>query len=349
VPALYSLMSHLDLVDGVQYPRGGMYTVIEAIERLAVAAGVRIRTGADVTAIEVADAAASLTHPRRTGTARGVRLATGEVVPADVVVSGADLFHTETALLAEQHRTLPEPWWEDRGPGISSLLVMAGVRGALPELAHHSLFFTRDWPGNFDAILGPGRSSRPEDLRVPGEASLYVARTTATDPTAAPPGHENLFLLVPFPADPTIGAGPDGRAVLDRHADRYLDQVGRWAGIPDLRARVVTRHVVGPADFARDFSAWRGTALGMEHTLAQSAMFRPGDRSPRVPNLLHVGAGTVPGVGLPMCLISAELVAKRLLGETSSRPLPTPLRPGYLTAARPRGVWAQVGAPVAGS
>jgi phytoene desaturase len=229
------------------------------------------------------------------------------------------------------------------------LLVMAGVRGALPELAHHSLFFTRDWPGNFDAILGPGRSSRPEDLRVPGEASLYVARTTATDPTAAPPGHENLFLLVPFPADPTIGAGPDGRAVLDRHADRYLDQVGRWAGIPDLRARVVTRHVVGPADFARDFSAWRGTALGMEHTLAQSAMFRPGDRSPRVPNLLHVGAGTVPGVGLPMCLISAELVAKRLLGETSSRPLPTPLRPGYLTAARPRGVWAQVGAPVAGS
>jgi hypothetical protein len=87
----------------------------------------------------------------------------------------------------------------------------------------------------------------------------------------------------------------------------------------------------------------------MEHTLAQSAMFRPGDRSPRVPNLLHVGAGTVPGVGLPMCLISAELVAKRLRGETSSRPLPTPLRPGYLTAARPRGVWAQVGAPVAGS
>jgi phytoene dehydrogenase-like protein len=184
VPALYSLMSHLDLVDGVQYPRGGMYTVIEAIERLAVAAGVQIRTGADVTAIEVDPASADVRHPRRTGTARGVRLADGEVVPADVVVSGADLFHTETALLAEPHRTLPEPWWEDRGPGISSLLVMAGVRGALPELAHHSLFFTRDWPGNFDAILGAGRSTPPQELRIPGEASLYVARTTATDPTA---------------------------------------------------------------------------------------------------------------------------------------------------------------------
>lgn len=343
VPALYSLMSHLDLVDGVLFPRGGMYTVIEAIERLAVAHGATIRTGADVVAVEVDDAPRTLRHPRRTGTARGVRLASGELVPADVVVSGADLFHTETALLPPAHRTLPEPWWEDRGPGISALLVMAGVRGALPELAHHSLFFTRDWPGNFDAILGPGRTSRPADLRVPDTASLYVSRTTATDPDAAPPGHENLFLLVPFPADPAIGAGPAGAAELDAYADRFLDQVAGWAGIPGLRDRVVTRRVVGPADFARDFSAWRGTALGMEHTLAQSALFRPADRSPRVPNLLHVGGGTVPGVGLPMCLISAELVAKRLLGETSPSPLPTPLRRGFLAAARPRGVWAEAG------
>ncbi len=340
VPALYSLMSHLDLVEGVQYPRGGMYTVIEAIERLARAEGVEIRTGADVVAVEVDAAARSVRHPRRTGLARGVRLASGEMVPADVVVSGADLFHTETALLAPEHRTLPEAWWEDRGPGISALLVMAGVRGPLPELAHHSLFFTRDWPGNFEDILGTGRSSPVADLRVPPTASLYVARPSATDPTVAPAGHENLFVLVPFPADPSIGAGEQGRAELDAHADRYLDQVGAWAGVPGLRERVVTRRVVGPADFARDFSAWRGTALGMEHTLRQSALFRPGDRSPHVPNLLHVGAGTVPGVGLPMCLISAELVAKRLLGETSSSPLPTPLRRGYLDAARGRGVWA---------
>lgn len=344
VPALYTLMSHLDLVEGVQYPRGGVYTVIEAIERLARAQGVRIRTGADVVAIEVDAAQRSVRHPRRTGVARGVRLASGEVVPAEVVVSGADLFHTETALLPDEHRTLPASWWQDRGPGISALLVMAGVRGELPELAHHSLFFTRDWPANFEAILGPtgtGRAARPQDLRVPDVASLYVSRTTATDPSAAPPGHENLYLLVPFPADPGIGAGPAGRAELDSAADRYLDQVGRWAGIPGLRDRVVTRRVVGPADFARDFSAWRGTALGMEHTLAQSAMFRPGDRSPRVPNLLHVGAGTVPGVGLPMCLISAELVAKRLLGETSARPLPAPLRRGFLGAARARGAWTE--------
>jgi phytoene desaturase len=347
VPALYSLMSHLDLGEGVRFPRGGMYTVIEALEKVARAQGVTIRTDADVVAIEVDDAPRSLRHPRRTGTARGVRLASGEVVEADVVVSGADRHHTETALLGARHRSLPPQWWTDRGPGISSLLIMAGVRGELPELAHHSLFFTRDWPGNFEDILGPGTGgcSDPDHLRVPEVASLYVSRTTATDPDAAPPGHENLFVLVPYPADERLGATPESRAELEVHADRYLDQIARWAGIPDLRARVVTRRVVGPADFHSEFSAWRGSALGMEHTLRQSAMFRPGDASARVPNLLHVGGGTIPGVGLPMCLISAELVAKRLLGETSSRPLPAPLRPGYLDAARPRGVWRQVTRP----
>ncbi len=338
VPALYSLMSHLDLVDGVRFPRGGMYTIIEALERIARAEGVDIRLGADVASVEIEDAGPSVRHPRRSGEARGVRLADGTLVPADVVVSAADRHHTETALLG-RHSDQPETWWEQRGPGISALLIMAGVRGELPELAHHSLFFTRDWPGNFEDILGAGRATPPEGLRVPEIASMYVSRTTASDPTAAPPGHENLFVLVPFPADPSLG--DQDRDVLEKHADRYLDQVADWAGIPGLRDRVVTRRVVAPADFARDFSAWRGSALGMEHTLRQSAMFRPGDASARVPNVLHVGGGTIPGVGLPMCLISAELVVKRMLGETSSRPLPAPLRPGFLAAARPRGVWSE--------
>jgi phytoene dehydrogenase-like protein len=157
-------------------------------------------------------------------------------------------------------------------------------------------------------------------------------------------------MLVPFPADPRIGAGPGGRAELDALADRYLRQVADWAQVPDLRQRVVVRRVVGPVDFAERYSAWRGSALGMEHTLVQSAIFRPADVSRRVANLLYVGGGTVPGVGLPMCLISAELVAKRLLGETSTAPLPAPLRRGFLGAALPRGRrYVPARAPAAGA
>lgn len=332
-PALYSLMSHLDLVDGVQYPRGGMYTLIEAVARLAQDEGAELRTGADVAGIEVAGGAG------RRGRVTGVRLASGELVEADVVVSAADRHHTETALLEPRWADLPAAAWEEKGPGISALLVLAGVRGELPELAHHSLFFTRDWPANFDAVLGTDRRSDPRGLRVPDPASLYVSRTSATDgpssgAPAAPPGHENLFLLVPFPADPSLGADAPSQRTLDALADRYLAQVARWAGIEDLPGRVVTRRVLGPAHFSTELSSWRGGALGMEHTLRQSALWRPGNVSRRVDGLYHAGGGTIPGVGLPMCLISAELVAKRLLGETSSRPLPVPLRSGFLAASR---------------
>ncbi|GIG30823.1 phytoene desaturase [Cellulomonas marina] len=342
LPALYSLMSHLDLADKVRYAQGGMYTLIEALERLARREGVDLRTGVEVTTIEVDDALPSLRRPRRTGRVRGVRLADGSVLPADVVVSAADRHHTETELLEERHADLPPAAWDQHGPGISALLVMVGVRGELPQLPHHSLFFTADWPANFAAILGDDAVSDPATLHVPETASLYVSRTTATDPSAAPPGHENLFVLVPFPADPSLGADPASRERMEAAADRALDQVAAWAGISDLRQRVVTRRVVTPADFARDLHAWRGTALGMEHTLRQSALFRPGNASRHVDGLLHVGGGTVPGVGLPMCLISAELVVKRLLGETSAAPLPAPLRPGYLAASLPRGLWQRL-------
>ncbi|GII98496.1 phytoene desaturase [Sediminihabitans luteus] len=350
VPALYSLMSHLDLVDGVQYPRGGMYTLVEALERLARERGVTIRTSTEVEEILVDAPEDPDGRPRRDafrrvglrhlgrrprGRARGVRLAGGEELAADVVVSAADLHHTETALLPQRYADLPAPTWDRSGPGISAMLVMAGVRGELPELAHHSLFFTRDWPGNFAAVLGDDRASAVRGLDVPSPASLYVSRTSATDHAgtarpAAPAGHENLFVLVPFPADESLGADDASQERLERLADAALDQVAAWAGVDDLRERVVTRRVVGPAHFHETFHAWRGTALGMEHTLRQSAMFRPGNASRRVEGLYRAGSGTVPGVGLPMCVISAELVAKRLLGETSARPLPVPLRRGYL-------------------
>jgi phytoene dehydrogenase-like protein len=103
-------------------------------------------------------------------------------------------------------------------------------------------------------------------------------------------------------------------------ADAAIDRVARQAGIPDLRERIQVRHTVGPADFADDYNAWRGGALGLEHTLRQSAFFRPRNVSGKVDGLYYAGASTVPGVGLPMCLISAELVLKHLRGDSSPTP-----------------------------
>ncbi|WP_296666855.1 phytoene desaturase family protein, partial [Demequina sp.] len=319
-PSLFSLMSHLDLTDGVRYPRGGMYAVIEALARVAREEGVEIRTSAPVARIVVGD------H----GLATGVELDTGEVVKADAVVSAADLHHTETVLVPEERRTHPEKSWKRRNPGVSALLVMAEVEGELPELAHHSLFFTRDWDTNFSAIMAKELPPVP--------ASVYVSRVDATDPSVSPAGTESLFMLVPFPADPTLGSTEESRAELMAIGRRYLAQVGAWAGIPDLAARARILRVTTPADFADGLGAWQGGALGLEHTVLQSAMFRPANVSDKVPNLLYAGASTTPGIGVPLCLISAELVAKRMLGAVDVGPLPTPAPPGFLGRSRDAGV-----------
>jgi len=325
-PSLFSLMSHLDLTDGVRYPRGGMYEVIRALERVAVAEGVEIRTSKPVSRIRVGD----------DGLAAGVELASGEFLPADAVVSGADMHHTETALLAPPHQWQPERKWRRRSPGVSALLVFAGVRGELPELAHHTLLFSRDWEANFKQIVGSGA------LRPPFPASVYVSRVTPTDPASAPAGHENLYMLVPFPADASLGATQESKAQLEDYAWRYLDQVAAWAGIPGLRQRTTVYSVTSPHDFATELSTWRGSALGLEHTVRQSAMFRPGNASPVVRNLMYVGSSTVPGIGMPICLISAELVAKRLLGATSVSPLPTPAPRGFLSRSVRRDVLGRI-------
>ncbi|WP_081795418.1 phytoene desaturase family protein [Nocardioides sp. URHA0020] len=314
-PSMYHLMSRLDLGDQVLYPQGGFTRLIEAIAALAERHGARLHTGAAVTGILTSDDGAR--RPRATGVVATVD-GDARTFPADVVVGAADLHHIETTLLPPRLQTHPPTSWRRRSPGPGAVLAMLGVEGRLPQLPHHSLFFTSDWDQNFGDIFGA-------DARVPDPASVYVCKPSETDPTVAPEGSENLFVLVPVPADVEIGGGGHdgaGSELVERTADAAIDQMAAWAKIPDLRERIRVRYTVGPDDFARRYNAWRGGALGLEHTLRQSAFFRPSNVSAKVDGLLYSGASTVPGVGLPMCLISAELVLKRLTGDRSALPVP---------------------------
>lgn len=295
-PSMYHLMSHLDITEHVLYPRGGFSAVVKAMVRLAERSGVRFRTGCRARHITSISGRTTGVHVT---SSRGGR----EFLAADVVVSSADMHRTEMQLLPPQHRMRSARAWRRRDPGPGAVLALLGVEGELPELAHHSLFFTEDWQRGFDEISG----SRP----VGGPPrSLYVCRPSATD-DVAPPGHENLFMLVPTRADTALGAGGDdgaGDTAVERIVDESIRQVGSWAGIGDLESRVVVRRSIGPADFARDFGAWRGGALGPAHTLRQSAFLRGPIRSRKLTGLYYAGSTTMPGIGVPMCLISAELV-----------------------------------------
>lgn len=314
VPALYHLMSHLDMTDGVRYPQGGFTQVIAAVERAARSHGADIRTGVAVTGVDV-------DRTRRRPRATGVALADGSHLTADLVVSAADLHHSETALLPRDLQSYPEEWWSRRTPSPGALLLLLGVEGELPELEHHTLLFADAWRENFEAIFG-------EHPHIPDPASLYICRPSATDPTVAPAGHENLFVLVPIPADPGLGHGGvdgDGDPRIETAADRVIRQIAQRCGIPDLADRIVVRRTIAPADFEGELNSWRGNALGLAHTLTQSAVFRPRNVSKKVDRLMYAGTSALPGIGLPMCLISAELVLKRLRGDRTAGPLAVPL------------------------
>ncbi|MFZ9744698.1 MAG: phytoene desaturase family protein [Aquiluna sp.] len=307
-PSMYHLMTHVDMNQGVFYPMGGIHTIIESLEKLARSNGVEIQTSSPVEQILVEN-----------GKAIGVKLSTGEV-RADVVVATADLQHVETKLLADQHQSYPASWWEKKVAGPSALLLYLGVRGKIEELEHHTLLYTKDWKSNFAEVFHAPDGKR----QVPNPASLYICMPSKTDSSVAPAGHENIFVLVPTAADPSIGLGGvngSGDPKLEAAADRVIEQIAQWCNIPDLAERVVVRRTVGPMDFVREFNAWNGTALGMAHTLFQSAFFRPKNKSRKVKNLLYAGHNTLPGIGLPMCLIGAELVYKHLTEDRSSGPL----------------------------
>ena len=309
-PSMYHLLSHTDLTQGVRYPQGGFAAVTDALYALCLEQGVTFRLGAEVAAIAYSG--------RR---ATGVTLIDGLTVPADLVVSCADLHHTETRLLPQRKRTYRERYFAPRDPGLGTVLVMLGVEGALPRLAHHNFLFSEDWSEDFDAVFDGPVPSRP----LGASRSIYVCKPSATDPSVAPRGCENLFILVPVPADEAVGHGDMYLGVASeqvrRIADAAVEQVARVCGDGGLGRRVVVKRTLGPADFAERYHAWSGGSIGPAHTLRQSAFLRGRNRSRKLGNLYYAGATTVPGVGVPMCLISAENVLKRVRGDRSSGPL----------------------------
>lgn len=288
-PALYSLMSALDFDEGVYYPRGTMYAVVESLVRIGDSLGVTYHTNTAVLEIITSN-----------GTAKGIRLPTGETEHADVVISNADLHFTETKLLKPSEQSYPDSYWEKREASPSALLMYLGIKGKIPEFEHHTLLFTEDWQENFNAIFNK--------KAIPTPASLYISKTSQSDDTA-PEGHENIFVLVPLPAGIPLSS-KEAEAL----ADTYLAQIKATTGV-DLHARTVSRTLFAPDDFTDKFNAWQSTMLGPSHRLSQSAFLRTANKSKKVSRLYYVGAGTVPGIGVPMCLIGAELVHERITKE----------------------------------
>ncbi|HYY82694.1 MAG TPA: phytoene desaturase family protein [Actinomycetes bacterium] len=288
---LYAVVAYMDTVGGAFVPRrGGMHALPLALAAVAEKAGAELRYGARAERVEGGAAGV-----------RAVRLASGERLPAGDVVVAADLPSAYAGLLPPATMD-----WRVRRRRLhfapSCLLLHLGLPRRLPGQAHHTLHLGRDWKGGFEAITRRGG--------VQPDPSLLVTYPTPEDPDAAPPGHSTLYVL-----EPTANT----RAGLD------------WAALrPRLRRRLLARlEALGYGDLAEDREAellvdppaWEamglpaGTPFSLDHRLGQTAWFRPANASATVPGLFFAGQGTVPGVGVPMVLISGRLAAERVLAR----------------------------------
>ncbi len=293
-PALYNIMSHIDFNMGVFYPQGGIHEIPKALVRIGEKLGVEYRTNVPVAQI----------NTRRGPSVKSVVLENGEEIEADIIVSNTSIHHTES-LLPKPYRDHSQRYWNSRKLAPSALIMYLGVEGKVDSLTHHNLLFSPDWKKNFAEIF--------DAPQWPTDPSLYICAPSKTDPNVAPEGCENLFVLVPIAARTEYTEDE-----LEDQSNRILRLIEKEMDCPGLRERIVYKKLFSVKDFASHYNKLGGTALGLSHTMMQTAILRPNNRSKKVENLLYVGADTNPGIGMPIQLISAELALKRIIDDKTS-------------------------------
>jgi phytoene desaturase len=287
-PALYSLMNYADMALGTWYPMGGMHRIVEAMSSLAQELGVRIRTGVEISQIESKDGKASALI-----TSDGTRL------EGDIIVGAGDYHHIETKLLNESQRNYSEAYWDKRTMAPSSLLYYIGVNKRLKNLQHHNLFFDEDFGQHAHEIY--------ESPKWPEKPLFYVSAPSVTDPSVAPEGMENLFLLIP------VAPGlEDTEAIRQKYFDLTMDRLEKLTG-QSIRPHIIYQRSFAHADFVSDYHAFKGNAYGLANTLLQTAFLKPKLKSNKISNLFYTGQLTVPGPGVPPAVISGQVVAREIV------------------------------------
>ena len=291
--ALYSLMNYADIKLGTWFPKGGMYEIVRAMQRVAEEQGAQFRFNQDVTEIRIDHSAAHTVVTR-----------SGERFDADVVIGGADYHHIETQLLPEAYRSYSDAWWEKKLMAPGCLIYYVGLNTRVPGILHHTLFF--DVP--FDEHARDIYTTR----QWPESPLFYLSASSITDPSQAPAGGENLFFLIPLAA----GLEGDSEAMREKYFQLLCDRMQRLTGM-DIRPHVVYRKSYAHRDFIHDYNAFKGNAYGLANTLMQTAILKPSCRSKKVKNLFYTGQLTVPGPGVPPSLISGEVVAAQVMRHMS--------------------------------
>lgn len=286
IPALYSLMNFGGYALGTWYPMGGFYELILAMKKVAEEQGAVFHFNHPVDKIMA---------EKNRATAISVN---GKILEFDAIIASSDYHHSET-LLDDSYKNYTESYWSSRTFAPSCLIYYLGFNQPIPNLHHHTLFFENDLDAHIHSIY--------ENKKWPEKPLFYACCPSKTDPSVAPKGHENLFLLMPL----ATGIA-DEEPIRERY---FLDMIARLekhTGAKNLLQNIDYKKNYCVSDFISDYNAYQGNAYGLANTLKQTAVLKPSIKNKKLKNLFYTGQLTVPGPGVPPSIISGKIVAKEV-------------------------------------
>lgn len=283
-PATFALIPFVEFGLGAWYVKGGMYEIPKAFERLARELGVEIGVNAEVEKIIVENKKAV-----------GAKLKNGETISADFVISNADAIETYRNLLPIENEK-----FQNREPSCSGFILLLGTRKKFPQLAHHNIFFSDDYKAEFEAIF-------KQKIPAPNP-TIYICATSVNDPTQAPNGHENLFVLInaPYTSEQT-----NWETEKKSYRDLIIKKLENF-GLADLESSIDYEQIITPADFEKKYAANRGSIYGISSNGIFSAFLRVPNKSKTIENLFFAGGATHPGGGIPLVLLSGKMAAEMI-------------------------------------
>lgn len=282
-PALYSILNYADLVLGTWYPKGGMYKIIEGMQKVAENLGVEFHFNSPVTKILSVEGKVK-------------QVAIGDtLVDCDGVVASADYNHVEEKLLDSKEKNYDADYWDKKTFAPSGIIYYLGIKGKVKNLLHHNLFFDQSFEVFADEIY--------TNPRWPSNPLFYVCVPSKTDDTVAPPGYENMFILIPVASGLT-----SDQLTSEKYFQSIITRIEKFTG-ETISDRIVYKKPFTPNDFTKRYNAYKGNAYGLANTLKQTAIFKPKMHNKAIKNLVYAGQLTVPGPGMPPAIISGYVAA----------------------------------------
>lgn len=290
-PATLNVIAHVEMTGGVWYPQGGIYTIAQALQKLALELGVEIRTDTPIQQIDV-----------QNGRAVAVITQSRERIEAEAILANADVTSVYEHLLPRQIAEKRLNRLKKQEPSGSGFVMLLGVDGEHPHLAHHNIFFSGDYRREFENIFKKGV---PAD-----DMTVYVSITSKTDADHAPAGHENWFILVNAPA---LSSQYDWDSHKTAYRDKVFNQLARF-GV-DIRDKIRIEHIFTPHDLQNMSGAWRGALYGASANSKWTAFKRPHNRCADIRGLYFAGGTTHPGGGVPMVMLSGKVASELILED----------------------------------